>query len=244
MPRPLLCLLCLFMALPGTPTRAEDLVIYGDVAYRPVSWLENGENRGLAVALVEHVRQSTGLELRLVLQPWKRSYQAALAGEGGIIGLSLTRERQQLFDYSPLIYDSQILVVTRRERPACDKGPASLRGRKVAGHLGVSYGENIDAAIRAGDISMTRDGSLEVRVRNLLAGNIDCILMSSGRKGLEDVLRNSPDLDRRSDEIIVLDQPINSDPLYLAFRKGSISPQTRERIFAALARWKPAAPNQ
>lgn len=247
--RHLLILLLLLIGLAAsTPARAEEIIIFGDINYKPVSWQENGEMQGLAVAAVEHIRRSTGLPVRLVLQPWNRSFKAALAGEGGVIGLSHTRERAQLFDYSPVIFESQIRLTMLQNRSFPFDGIHSLRGRKVGGQLGASYGEAIDNAVKAGSITMIRDTSLEIRVRNLLAGNIDCILMSSSVKALDEavreVQRTDPDLVARSGKLLTLDEPVKSDPLYLAFRKDSIAPETRQLIFDALSKWKVPAQYQ
>ncbi|WP_028453640.1 substrate-binding periplasmic protein [Chitinilyticum aquatile] len=245
----ILLLLVLGLAVTGT-AQAEDkeILIFGDIDYKPVSWQENGEMHGLAVAAVAHIRRSTGLPVRLVLQPWNRSYKAALAGEGGVIGLSHTRERAQLFDYSPLIYESQIRLTMLQNRAFPFDGVHSLRGRKVGGQLGASYGEEIDNAVKTGSITMIRDTSIEVRLRNLLAGNIDCILMSSNVKALEDavreVQRTDPELMARAGKLVTLDKPVQSDPVYLAFRKDSLPPEIRQRIFDALSRWKVPAQYQ
>ncbi|WP_028456440.1 substrate-binding periplasmic protein [Chitinilyticum litopenaei] len=239
----LLPLLLLLGLLPGL-LRAHEILIYGDIDYKPMSWLENNEMQGIAVAAVEHVRQQTGLPVRLVLQPWNRSYNAALAGKGGIIGLSYTRERTTLFDYSPVVYDSKIRIATLRSKAFRYKSVDDLRGKRIGSQLGASYGEAVDTAVRAGTITMVRDTSLEVRIRNLFAGNIDVILMSSSPKSLEDVVRNDPELTPRAGEVMILDEPLKSDPLYLGFRKGSLNPEVQQQIFDALARFKPPAQYQ
>lgn len=82
----------LFFALVwGSQTvRAENLIVFGDDSYPPVVYSKDGEITGFLPSILANLEAVTGDHYDIRLFPWKRAYELAYRGEGGVIGLSYT----------------------------------------------------------------------------------------------------------------------------------------------------------
>jgi ABC-type amino acid transport substrate-binding protein len=209
----------LSMALPAS-TRAETLVVMGDHTYAPVIYQDNGQPAGVLVDILRKVSERTGDVYDVQLFPWNRAYDAALRGQGAVVGLSMNIERQSLFDFSDPLYNDDIQIVVRRGHEFPFTKLTDLKGKILGGVLGASYGEEVDRAIRDGLFKMDRDVGQAGRLHKLLAGRMDAALIGNGQAGLEAVLASDPLLLAQRNQFVVLKSPLARDPLYLAAAKG------------------------
>lgn len=99
----------------------------------------------------------TGDQYELKLSPWRRAYELALRGEGGLMGASLTDVRAKVFDFSKAVYDDDIQIVTLKGKTFAFSKLTDLKGKTVDGVNGASYGEEVDKAIAAGLFTLERD---------------------------------------------------------------------------------------
>ncbi|MFO1225790.1 substrate-binding periplasmic protein [Roseateles sp.] len=202
-----------------TPAR---VLVYGDDAYAPVIYLQDGRPQGFLVDVLRRVeaRNTNGITFDLELMPWSRAYLLASRGKGGLIGVSRNQERDALFDFSRPIYSDDIRVVVLKGKAFPFRDLPDLRGKRIGGVTGASYGERVDAAIRDGNLVIDRDIGAASRLRKLAAGHLDAALIGNGERGLEWLLAHDPRLAEYRDRFEILPTPLTHDPLHLAFLKS------------------------
>lgn len=222
------------LAVPPASAADDAILLFGDDNYPPVIWVEKGEPRGELPRILRALEPALGRSFRFELTPWRRAYESAAAGRGGLIGVSLTSERQKLFDFSDPVYDDNINIVVLRGREFAYRELHDLRGRKLGGQLGASYGEAFDRALQQGTVSVERDTSQVLRLRKLLAGRIDAALIGNGQAGIDATIAADPELQRNRERFVALDRPLAVDQLYLAFPKSMAARPLLQQFNVAL----------
>lgn len=217
---------------------AESLVIFGDESYAPVIYLHEGKPAGILPAIFARIETLTGDKYELRLTPWKRAYEQALRGEGGVTNISFNEDRKQIFDFSKPIYDDDIQIVTLKERSFAYSTLADLKGKVVGGLNGAAYGAEVDKAIAAGLFTIERDFSQVGRLRKLLAGRQDAAFVGNGQVGFNLIIDSSDELKAQRDKFIILPVPLARDPLHLAFAKSMKKQAVLDRFDAALDKLK------
>lgn len=224
----------LVIGLFSLSMHAETLVVNGDEAYPPVVYLTEGKAAGILPAILKRAEPLTGDTYQVQLAPWKRAYETALRGEGGVIGVSFTAERAKLFDFSKPIYDDdiQIVVIKGREFPYAKVD--DLKGKVVGGVIGASYGEPVDKAIEAKLFTVERDIGQVNRLRKLLAGRLDAAFIGNGHAGFDAIVNSHEELRANRDKFVILPVPLARDPLHLAFSKAQNKVEALARFDAAV----------
>lgn len=220
-------------ALVGTCS-AEKLVVRGDDSYPPVIHSHNGRPSGFLVTILQRVAVLTGDQYDIQLSPWKRAYEMASRGEGGVIGVSFNQERAKLFDFSKPVYDDDIQIVTLKTRTFTYNRLEDLRGKTIGGVLGASYGDSVDSALASGLFVVERDVGQAGRLRKLLAGRLDAAFIGNGVAGLDGVMNSHDDLRTNRAKFSVLATPLTRDPLHLAFAKSMNKREALDRFDAAV----------
>lgn len=215
---------------------AETLVVLGDDAYPPVIHSQNGTPSGFLVTILERASALTGDRYTIQLSPWKRAYEMASRGEGGIVGISVNQERARQFDFSKPIYDDDIQIVTLATKSFPFARLEDLKGKTIGGVLGASYGESVDNAIAKGLFVVERDVSQAGRLRKLLAGRLDAAFIGNGVAGFEAAIAGQDDLRANRNLFTILPTPLTRDPLHLAFAKSMHKRDALDRFDAALER--------
>ncbi|HYD58854.1 MAG TPA: transporter substrate-binding domain-containing protein [Noviherbaspirillum sp.] len=213
-----------FLLWTAQCSAAEEVRITGNEARAPKIFNDqNGAAQGILIEIMRYVQEQTGIQFNYSLYPWARAYKSALSGEAGIIGLSLTTERQAIFDYTsePLFYDELVLVVKAgREFPFSTVN--DLKGKTVGVCRGCSYGDVYEKAVKDRIFEPVQGDSPNAQLAMLLLDRIDAVLIPVGRAGLEESLRGKQsgfDLLKQRDKFVILPQPFARDPNYLAFAK-------------------------
>jgi polar amino acid transport system substrate-binding protein len=218
------CFAALAFLLGCTQSAADEVRITGNDARPPKAFNDqSGVAQGILIEIMRYVQQQTGNQFNITLYPWSRAYKTALNGEAGIIGLSLSRERQEIFDYTsePLFHDEVVLVVKAgKEFPFSTI--RDLKGKAIGVCRGCSYGEAYENAVKEKIFEPVQGDSPSAQLAMLLADRIDAVLIPVGRAGLEDALRGNQagvDLLKHRDKFVILPKPFARDPNYLAFAK-------------------------
>jgi ABC-type amino acid transport substrate-binding protein len=227
-------LACLAFACLSNTARADDVVVYADDAYAPVSYLSEGKPAGIFPVIFDRLSRDTGDHYEFVAVPWERALRESLRGSGGITNFSWTVERDKLYDYSQPIYFDDIQLVVLAGNEFAFAAPKDLKGKIAGGAAGASYGEEVDRAIADGVISVDRDDNQQFRMRKLLAGRIDVAIIGNGIAGFEQLLASDPELKAMRNRFVVLPHPLAHDPLYLAFAKSMHMKPVLERFDHAL----------
>jgi hypothetical protein len=87
-------------------------------------------------------------------------------------------------------------------------------------HLGASYGDIVDNAIKEGVFQVDLSTTDAIRIRKLLRGRLDAAIVSNGQIGLDAILKTDPELLANRSEFVVLATPLVRDPLHLGFAKS------------------------
>lgn len=214
--------------------QAESLVVYGGDSFAPTTYVLQGKPAGTLVDILKKVSEKTGDTYDVRLYPWKRAYESALRGDGAILGLSMTPERQALFDFSePMYYNELQLVVAKGNEFAYAKFE-DLKDKTVGGGSGFSYGPEVDQAIADGVFALERDSDASARLQRVLNGQLQVAIIGHGMPGLEYLVKGHPRLSKRFGELSVLPKPLARDPLYLALPKNMPKKDVLVRFSKAL----------
>lgn len=225
----------LVVCLPSWAAQAENLVLLGDEDYAPISYVRDGKAAGVLPAILRQVEPLTGDHYTLQVGPWKRIYTLGLRGEGGIIELSFNQERAALFDYSKPYYNDDIQIVTLNDHSFPFQSLQDLKGKRIGGVTGASYGQEVDQAIAQGLFTVDRDVGQVGRMRKLLAGRLDAAFIGNGHAGIEQLFAGNSVLRDQRDRFVVLPVPLARDPLHLAFAKSMHQRAALDRFDAAIA---------
>lgn len=195
------------------------VTVFGDDNYAPVIHREQGRPVGFLIEVLRRVEAEGLASFDVQLAPWKRAYVMAERGEGGLIGVSRNLEREAVFDFSRPVYADDIRIVVLKGQEFEFRDLNDLRGKRLGGVTGASYGERVDAAIQRGVVTVERDIGQTGRLRKLLAGRLDAALIGNGERGFAWVLASHPDLAQNRGRFVLLPVPLTQDPLHLAFAK-------------------------
>lgn len=213
---------CLLLAcvLLGNLAFADEILIVGNNYSPPKIYAEGDQAQGMLVDILRYADAAMpGHRLNLHLYPWARAYKMAESGQAGVIGLSWTTDRQQVFDYSePLFYD-EVVVVVRHDDKLIFNRIEDLKGRRIGLGVGGSFGDEFEQARRQGVFQVDEDNGPVSRLKKLLASRIDAALINPGNAGLQRAIALDPELSRRAAEFQVLAQPLKRDANYLGFHK-------------------------
>jgi len=132
----------------GAPCFSEEIIIMGNYDKPPKYYLENNEAEGILIDIMKYVDRNVDQSFRFKQYPWKRAYANAVNGEGGIIGLSMTRERLKIFDYSDVMFYDELVLVVLKGNEFPFHGIGDLKGKRVGVRRGSSYGEEFEKAKR------------------------------------------------------------------------------------------------
>ncbi len=237
--RVLVGLMSLLICVAGASAQVR---IYGDENYPPVVYRQGTESQGVLADVLRFVERDAHLPIRLELYPWKRAYTLAAQGDAGIIGVSLTRDRAQVFDFSDPIYRDDVSVVVMKGREFAFKSAKDLAGKIVGGQIGASYGSEADTELARAGVVLERDTDQKARLRKLRAGRIDCALIGNGLEGFSALIASDPDLQARADEFLILPVPLARDTLYLAFAKSMNMQAFLTQFNASLKNWQKQRP--
>lgn len=151
------------------------LVFAGDQDYAPLIFLDNGEPKGIFVDIIRAM-QFPGRAVEIRLMDWQKAQQETLAGMADVtIGMSITPERRQDFDFTETVMMYEYAIFVPRQ-DLTTHSFRDLRGRRV----GVTSGGlprkvlEADAAIRLTFIPNYADGFEMLR-----SGGLDAVVADS-----------------------------------------------------------------
>lgn len=164
---------------------------------------------------MKYASQELDVEFNIKLRPWARSYNNALNGNGGIVGISITDERLKLFDYSDPIYYDKVILVVKKGNEFVFRKNRDLKGKVIGVCRGCSFGLDFEDAKKY--FILVEDDSSPVRLRKVLAGVLDAAIISPGEYALNSIIQKTHDLS--ISQFTILDKPISMDSNHLAFAK-------------------------
>lgn len=228
-----LFLLALLASLPNTSPAAERIILWGNDAKPPKVWNEHGTPKGILIDILHEIEKRTGIEFEIKLCPWARAFSNGCSGMGGVFGLSKTQKSLKAFDFSmPMYYDKIILVVCKGKEFKFESLD-DLKGKTIGIIRGSVPGDEFAKAINT--VFTPSYGSTQVsRLRMLLEGRVDAVVLSPGKTGLLHNIEKDPVLKRNADKFVCLEKPIARDANHIGFIKQLNRQETRNTIDKAL----------
>jgi len=207
------------IALSISHTLAEPIQIYGNYNKAPKSMLVDKQPQGILVDMMNYIGTEKGWNFKINLYPWKRSYSLSLQGHGGIFGLSKTKERMRIFDYSDVMFYDELLLVVMKEKSFAFSELSDIAGRKVGIVRGASFGDDYEKAIKEGHIVPVEVSSPVQRLKMLISGRLDAVLIGPSKVAVELVFAKDPELKNMRNLFYILPNPLKRDPNHLGFAK-------------------------
>jgi len=151
----------------------------------------------------------------VVAVPWARAMFLAQNGDGVIVSLSMTPERQEIYVYSDVVLEDRVLIVTMKKAHITAASLADLKGKRVGYNRGSSYGVKFDAELPL--VDGQPDASSKLRLQKLAAGHIDAAIISGG---MASVRYNAQLAGIAMPELTVQTTPLALDKNYLGIAKS------------------------
>ncbi|MGY5453078.1 substrate-binding periplasmic protein [Agarivorans sp. MS3-6] len=196
---------------------AEKIVLAAAAGSIPTSYLENGEQTGILVDVINQAFTRAGYTVDIKLMPWARCLKSAQEGTvDGIFSLYLTDERQKYLTYTSevLITQIQALFVSIDSTITYDGDLQQLADNSIGIINATSYGPRLDAALEQGLFKTVDEAqSSKSNLRKLLAGRVDLI------PSYRHVVFSTAKTLGAAHRIKQLSPPIEAIPSYLAFTK-------------------------
>lgn len=219
----------------GARGQATAWKVFGSDRYEPLLHVQDGQPAGSLVDLLRNSQRHSGDRFDIELTLWQRAMRLAEAGQGGLIGVSRTRERETWLDYSRPIHETTLLLAVRKGEAFALRSMADLEGKTLGMAMGTTGGDAFDEAERGGRIRVMRDRGAPLRLQALLAGRLHAAVISGGSASLERVVQRMPDPAAARAGLEIIESPLLRDRLHLAFPKTLGARPVLDRFNAAVA---------
>lgn len=212
-----ICLLFLVALLPVRATAADQFMVFGTHDGHPKYYDDAGVAKGIVVDITKTCLDEMRVPYQVKLMPWKRAYFMAERGEGGVIGLSRSGERELLFDFSNPIFTEHIVLVVKKGREFPYEKIADLKGKLIGVTIGTSYGNAYDEAVADGTLTIVGFNDTKSGLAMLQLERIDAILMGSS-VDIDKLIGDTPRLPKGG--FTHLPVPFKSDSKHMGIAKG------------------------
>ena len=207
------------MLIHGSSALCEEFVVFGNYNKAPKIYWEDDSPKGILIDILKYIEKHSAHSFDVQLYPWKRSYLKANLGEGGIIGLSKTTARLDIYDYSDVVYYDEIIMVVLKEDVFSYKSIEDLAGKRVGARRGSFYGDEFVEGQKS-VFEVSEDGNALQRFNKLLKKRIDVALIGPGKLAFEQLFKDNPELEENRDKFAIIEKPFILDANYLAFSKS------------------------
>jgi len=206
---------CLALATPLAAHAAPEVVIALDAQNPPFMYADrDGQPHGVYAVLLRALFARLDLPMRLACMPWPRALAGLERAEHGVGGIYSTTERQAKLDFSQALHVETIKIYALRGGLRLFERIDDLRGLRVGVLRGWSYGDNFDAASRAGLFQAEPVSADLQNFGKLERGFLD-VAVAIEQSG--DALLATGDYP----SVRALPNPLTENPTYLAFNKSA-----------------------
>ena len=199
---------------------ACDLSFYGNYNRAPKIYIENDKPKGILIEMMAYVAKDVNCNFTYNLSPWNRAYRSALNSEGGIIGFSKTKDRVKIFDYSDVMYDDNIMMISTVKGKFKYSTIKDLANKRIITNSGAKYGEEFAQAEKDGLFTLIEHtGDSSAWIKFVLLGRADVALISPNLSSLLKTIKEDDYLRENQDLLYIFPEPFRVDPNYLGFSK-------------------------
>ena len=184
--------------------------------FKPFSWKENGEAKGIDVDMTKELFKRAGLDYSISFVPWKRVMKNVEDGKSHFGFAAFKTDKREAFSHyleKPLHYSIYSIFVTKGGKFSFNS-VEDLTGKSFGINRGFNVGDEILNAKKSGKLKIEEANSTEQNLRKLDVGRMDGIIGNYQATLFE--IKNM----KMSDKITVLDKPvIESKGAYLIVSK-------------------------
>lgn len=223
-----LCSAVSLAAMAAPPPQA--MVIYGDDAYPPYSYAENGQMKGIYTEIVRQALQTMPqYQVQLRPVPWKRGVLMLQTGEAFALypPYAVYGERPTV-SYSVPLMTEQVAVFCNRDVVARRKlahWPADYRGLRIGLNAGSYVGDaGYKAAVKAGTLVVDAAKGTRTNMLKLMRGRIDCYI--NDRLAVQWELQRIRKEGLQATSMLAIEETaqLASQQVYLGFSQGAVGP--------------------
>jgi len=208
------------LSLPFSPLQACNIDIYANKQMEPKVFFSEGEPKGILVDMLDYVSKDMGCQFHYKFSTWARAYKNMLDGNGAVIGLSKTANREKIIDYSDVMYIEEVLLVTHIDSIFEYKSINDLAGKVVLTSRGAHFDDEFEYAVENKlFISVKDNGNVAKRLERIAKGRADVAIISPGKFSFNNAIMNSSKLAALRDKLYILPTAFKKDPNYLGFSK-------------------------
>ena len=182
-PALILVLILVFLLRPPPSISAEPVLIVGDAAYPPYSYVQNGRPAGIYVEILRQAfARMPKFEVTIRMQPWKRCLASIKSGQALAVFPPYRKPAQRgyMAPYSTPILREEVIAlcndegITSLHSPKWPEGFSHLRiGRSAGFAIG---GDKYLSALHSGRLSHVEVQDAKAGLRMLSHGRIHCYL--------------------------------------------------------------------
>jgi len=182
--------------------------------YPPYLYQEQSRQTGLYIRIIDLTFKAIAQPYSVQTLPFKRGLQRTVAGDGIMIAVLKTAERQKTLDFSEPFYQERLSVYLRQAPMPKIKTLTKLKGLNIGTLLGWSYGAEFDQA-RANNYFFAHDSKLETNFYLLAKGRLDAVIHSE--------LSAAYVIDKMglNNKVVLASEPLAFGDIHLAVKKGT-----------------------
>eukprot|EP01012_Entosiphon_sulcatum_P068452 TRINITY_DN98668_c0_g1_i1.p2 TRINITY_DN98668_c0_g1~~TRINITY_DN98668_c0_g1_i1.p2 ORF type:complete len:255 (+),score=70.50 TRINITY_DN98668_c0_g1_i1:158-922(+) len=218
--------------LTALPAAADQLKMVA-LSFPPLIYDDGGKPAGIAFEIVTEAMKAAGHSIQVEIMPWARALDTVKdGGADAVFTAYKTPEREQFLNYSTEVLVPQVvsLFVAKDSPVAFDGDLAKLSKYKIGVVNQISYGSNIDDAIKNGVLpAVEKSNDTDSNVKKLLSGRFD--VMPSNRYVAQFFLKQQGALD----QVKELSPEVQNIPSYIAFTKARDTAKLRADFDAGVA---------
>jgi len=173
----LFILLTVLLCIKSFVFASEEVSIYGYSDYAPYMYGNKHDAKGLYSDLIKGIFRRAGVEIKLVIFPWKRALRSAEKGLGGLAGVLKNQERLKHFDFSEAFFQETLSIYTPVDKSFVFNNLNDLAGKTIGIKSGFSYGEEFELARKANLFNVIGvKNDLQNFGKMLHGRSIDCLI--------------------------------------------------------------------
>lgn len=203
-------ILILFLLLPNS-LMGETLIYYTD--FEPFSFNDNGTMRGIYVDITKLAFKRMKTPYVGEGYPFKRALIMASKGQGIVVGILKTKEREKKLTFSEPMFPDKIILFVKKGKAFPYKSIEDLAGKTIGTKLGWSYGKAFDKA-KVDKVFEIMIGDADTNFKRLINNRTDAYVDTLG--GWVDAKKLGV-----LDKIEQLPTPVSISNVYIAVKKNT-----------------------
>ncbi|MFH1914490.1 MAG: transporter substrate-binding domain-containing protein [Pseudomonadota bacterium] len=224
--RTLVAALVLVATLLAPAAHAEPLVFVGDIDFAPYSTLTGGRPAGIDVEVLTEAARRAGIDIIIRLRPWDEVVRMLEAGEcAGAFALfrGEGRSRYARFLDGVPIHTSDFVLFTMVGSRFSFRTFEDLADRIVARVSGMSLGEEFDAAVAAGTVTVRDYPDQAAALAALIAGDV-----AAYAGNIDVTYARLKDMGMTSSIVYLPRKLVSQKPAYVVLSRASALPEMEE----------------